>query len=111
MIVSGGENVFSGEVEAALARHPAVAQCAVIGLPHPRWGEAVHAVVVARGGDTPAPDDLVAHCRALIAAYKCPKSVSFAAALPLSAVGKVRKDLLRAELLAAQRAPDPKDIR
>ena len=95
MIVSGGENVFSGEVENALARHPDVAMCAVIGIPDPRWGEGVHAVVVARPGRSPTPEQLIAHCRTLIAGYKCPKTVELRAALPMSGAGKVLKSTLR----------------
>ena len=95
MIVSGGENVYSAEVENAIARHPAVAACAVIGIPSDRWGEAVHAVVVLKPGQEPGADEIVAHCRTLIAGYKCPRSVEFADALPLSGAGKVLKTKLR----------------
>jgi long-chain acyl-CoA synthetase len=96
MIVSGGENVYSAEVESAIALHPAVAQVAVIGVPDPRWGERVHAVIVLRGGAAASADDIAAHCRTLIAKFKCPRSVEFAGALPLSAAGKVLKQELRA---------------
>ena len=95
MIVSGGENVFSAEVENALAKHADVAMCAVIGIPDARWGEMVHAVVVAKPGRTPTPGQLIAHCRELIAGYKCPKSVELREALPLSGAGKVLKTSLR----------------
>jgi acyl-CoA synthetase (AMP-forming)/AMP-acid ligase II len=99
MIVSGGENVYSGEVENALAQHPAVASCAVIGIPSAEWGEAVHAVVVLRattdGGATVTAEDLIAHCRALIAGYKRPRTVEFRDALPLSGAGKILKSELR----------------
>ena len=73
MIVSGGENVYSTEVEDVLYRHPAVLEAAVFGVPDARWGEAVHAVVVPRADV--AEDDLVAHCRASIAGYKVPKRI------------------------------------
>ncbi|MDB5429053.1 MAG: fcs3 [Caulobacter sp.] len=96
MIVSGGENVYSAEVESALTKHPDVAQCAVIGVPDERWGERVHAVVVARPGTQPSVQSITDHCRALIAGYKCPRSVEFRDALPLSAAGKVLKADLRA---------------
>lgn len=96
MIVSGGENIYCGEVENAIARHPAVATCAVIGIPDERWGEVVHAVVVAKPGATPTPEGIQAHCRTLIGGYKCPHSVEFRDALPLSGVGKVLKASLRA---------------
>ena len=97
MIVTGGENVYSGEVESVLARHPAVSQCAVIGVPDRRWGERVHAVVVAHAGAEPTAEELTHHCRALIADYKCPKSIELRQEpLPLSAAGKVLKHVLRA---------------
>ena len=98
MIISGGENVYSAEVENAIAQHPAVAASAVIGLPDEKWGETVHAVVVLRETDSANAQDIIAHCRSLIAAYKCPRSVSFAAALPLSAAGKVLKHELRKQV-------------
>jgi long-chain acyl-CoA synthetase len=97
MIVSGGENVYSIEVEDAIHRHPAVAQCAVIAVPHETWGEAVHAVVVVRAGHALAAEEVIAHCRLHIAGFKCPRSVELRAeALPLSGVNKVNKALLRA---------------
>ncbi|MDM0015275.1 long-chain fatty acid--CoA ligase [Variovorax sp. J22P168] len=95
MIVTGGENVYSAEVEGVIGRHPAVAMCAVIGIPHPTWVEAVHAVVVLRPGASLSEDDLRAHCRESIAGYKCPKSVEFRGELPLSGAGKVLKRELR----------------
>lgn len=100
MIVSGGENVYSAEVESAISLHPAVAQVAVIGVPDQRWGERVHAVIVRRPGDQAGPDDIVAHCRPLIAGYKIPRSVEFRDVLPLSAAGKVLKADLRAPFWA-----------
>jgi long-chain acyl-CoA synthetase len=96
MIVSGGENVYSAEVENAVAQHPAVAACAVIGIPDARWGEAVHAVIVCKPGKSaPTADELRDHCRSLIAGYKCPRSVEVRDALPLSGAGKVLKTALR----------------
>jgi long-chain acyl-CoA synthetase len=96
MIISGGENVYSAEVEGVLSRHPAVAACAVIGIPSPLWGEAVHAVVVLRPGAAPIDeDDLRAHCRLSLAGYKCPKTIELRDALPLSSAGKVLKTVLR----------------
>lgn len=95
MIVSGGENVYAAEVEAALAQHESVARCAVIGVPHERWGEAVHAVIVPRTGHALDADALRAHCRPLLATYKCPKSYDFRNELPMSAAGKVLKSALR----------------
>jgi len=95
MIVTGGENVFSAEVENALSAHPAVGMVAVIGIPSEEWGEAVHAIVVPKQGMTPAADELIAHCRKLIATYKCPKSVELRTELPLSGAGKILKATLR----------------
>lgn len=97
MIVTGGENVYSTEVEQALAAHPAVAQVAVIGVPDEVWGEAVHAVVVLKPEQTATQDELIEHSRGLIAGYKVPKSVEFRAEpLPLSGAMKVLKRELRA---------------
>lgn len=95
MIISGGENVYSAEVENAIGRHPDVLACAVIGIPSAAWGEAVHAVVVPRPGAGLDEAAIRAHCRALIAGYKVPKTVEFRDALPLSRVGKVLKSALR----------------
>ncbi len=95
MIVSGGENVYSAEVESALSLHPDVAQCAVIGVPDERWGERVHAIVVVRQGRDLTYRTVIDHCRTLIADYKSPRSVEFKTALPLSAAGKVLKAELR----------------
>ena len=96
MIVSGGENVYSAEVENALASHPAVASCAVIGVPDDEWGERVHAVVVLRDGQTATAGDLREHAKTRIAGYKAPRSAEFVDALPVSAAGKILKRELRA---------------
>jgi long-chain acyl-CoA synthetase len=96
MIVTGGENVYSAEVESAISMHAAVAQVAVIGIPHDLWGEQVHAIVVLRAGATAAAEEIQGHCRANIAGYKVPKSVEFRAEpLPLSGAMKVLKRELR----------------
>jgi acyl-CoA synthetase (AMP-forming)/AMP-acid ligase II len=95
MIISGGENIYSGEVENALAQHPAVAACAVIGVPNDVWGEAVHAVIVCKSGQNTTAEELIAHCKTLIAGYKCPRTVAMVEALPLSGAGKVLKMTLR----------------
>jgi long-chain acyl-CoA synthetase len=95
MIVSGGENVYSAEVENALAPHPAVAACAVIGIPDEKWGEAVHGVIVLKPGAAASAESLKQHCRDLIAGYKCPRTIEFRDALPLSGAGKVLKYVLR----------------
>ena len=95
MIISGGENVASREVEEVLRGHPAVKDCAVIGLPDAQWGEQVAAVLVLDG--EASDDELAAHCRAYLAGYKTPKSWRRVQALPLNASGKVDKPALRAE--------------
>ncbi len=95
MIVTGGENVYSAEVENALATHPAVASCAVIGVPDDEWGERVHAVVVTASGQAVTAEELREHAKTRIAGYKAPRSVEFVDALPLSGAGKVLKRELR----------------
>ncbi|MFJ4291869.1 long-chain-fatty-acid--CoA ligase [Cupriavidus sp. NPDC089707] len=95
MIVTGAENVYSAEVENALASHPAVGMCAVIGVPNQKWGESVHAVIVSKPGCSITAEEIIAHCRERIAGYKCPRSVEFRDGLPLSSVGKVLKNELR----------------
>ncbi len=95
MIVSGGENVYSREVEEALMSHPAVQDAAVIGVPDPKWGEAVLGVIVLKPDPTVAADDLVRHCRGLIAGYKCPKRIEFVTQLPRLPSGKISKVALR----------------
>lgn len=103
MIISGGENVYAAEVEAALYQHPAVAQCAVIGIPSERWGEEVHAVVRLHEGAGASAGELMAFCREHIGAYKCPRSVSFRREpLPMTSLGKIRKDELRRPFWAGQ---------
>ncbi|HUV09919.1 MAG TPA: AMP-binding protein, partial [Acidimicrobiia bacterium] len=97
MIVTGGENVYSIEVENAIATHPAVAQVAVIGIPDDTWGEAVHAVVVPKEGATVTGEEITEHVRGTIAGYKIPKSVEIRdEPLPLSGAMKVLKRELRA---------------
>ena len=95
MIITGGENVYSTEVENALAKHPGVAGCAVVGIPSDQWGESIHAFVVLRAGHEVSVEDLAAHCHAQIANYKCPRSIDFLNALPISGAGKVLKAKLR----------------
>jgi long-chain acyl-CoA synthetase len=103
MIVSGGENVYSTEVEDVLYRHPAVLEAAVFGVPDARWGEAVHAVVVPRADVAISEDELLAHCRASIAAYKVPKAIELRAEpLPKSGAGKTLKRELRAPFWAGR---------
>jgi long-chain acyl-CoA synthetase len=96
MIVTGGENVYSVDVERALYQHPGVREAAVIGIPSDRWREAVHAVVVFKDGQSATEQDLIMHCRRLIGGYKCPRSIEFRTeALPVTPVGKIRKNVLR----------------
>lgn len=103
MVITGGENVYSAEVEAALMVHASVSACAVIGVPSSQWGEAVHAVVVLRPDAAADAQALRDHCRTRLAGYKCPKTFDFVESLPLSAAGKVLKNRLRDDYLA--RAP------
>ena len=96
MIITGGENVYSAEVENCVAQHPAVAQCAVIGIPDPQWGEAVHAVVMRKPKAEVVESDIIEFCRARLAHYKCPRSVKIQdEMLPLSGAGKILKRELR----------------
>ena len=95
VIISGGENVSSIEVEDALFSHPAVAEVAVIGVPHEKWGETVKALVVLAGGAAASESDLIEHCRGRIAHYKCPTSVEFRDELARTATGKLQKFRLR----------------
>jgi acyl-CoA synthetase (AMP-forming)/AMP-acid ligase II len=89
MIISGGENVHPTETENALQEHPSVREVAVIGLPDPKWGETVKAVVVLEPGRQASSEELIAFCRERIAAYKCPRSIDVAPELPKSTVGKI----------------------
>lgn len=95
VIISGGENVSSIEVEDALFSHPAVAEVAVIGVPHEKWGETVKALVVLAPGSEATERDLIDHCRELIAHYKCPTTIEFRDELARTATGKLQKFKLR----------------
>jgi len=95
MIVTGGENVYSAEVEAALYEHPAVKEAAVIGIPSERWGEEVKAIVALEPGKTLSADELINFARGHIAGYKVPKSVDFVPELPRNGTGKLMKHVLR----------------
>ncbi|TNE37673.1 MAG: fatty acid--CoA ligase [Sphingomonadales bacterium] len=97
MIITGGENVYPAEVENALYGHPAVADVAVIGVPDPKWGEAVKAIIVPVEGQSPDPAELIGWVRARIAAYKAPKSIDFRSDLPRNPSGKILRRLLRDE--------------
>jgi acyl-CoA synthetase (AMP-forming)/AMP-acid ligase II len=102
MIISGGENIYSAEVENAISQHSAVASCAVIGIPHVQWGEAVHAVVTLKPNQQISVKELIDYCHSLIAGYKCPKTVEFVETLPLSGAGKILKTKLREPYWAKQ---------
>ena len=104
VIISGGENISSVEVEGVLLRHPAVQEAAVVGLPDTRWGEAPHAFVVVKPGASCSPDDLRAHTRERLAHFKCPHSFTFVTELPKTATGKIQKFVLRGKrpAIAAQ---------
>jgi acyl-CoA synthetase (AMP-forming)/AMP-acid ligase II len=95
MIISGGENIYSREVEDALGQHPAVVDVAVIGVPHEKWGECVKAIVVLRRGEQASEAELIEFCRELIASYKCPKAIAFVDELPRLPTGKISKVVLR----------------
>jgi acyl-CoA synthetase (AMP-forming)/AMP-acid ligase II len=105
MIVSGGENIYSREVEEALATHPAIEHAAVIGLPDPHWGESVKACVVLRTGRSASEAELIEHCRNPIASYKKPRAIDFVEALPRLFNGKVDKKRLRMSYQAPSARP------
>lgn len=95
MIITGGENVYSSEVESAISLHPDVALVAVIGIFHEKWGEAVHAVIQPKAGKNPTQEDILDFLRGNLAGYKCPYSVSFIEQMPLSSTNKILKHQLR----------------
>jgi fatty-acyl-CoA synthase len=95
LIISGGENVSSIEVEGMLYKYPAVLEAACIAIPHEQWGETIAALVVLKPGMTATDAEIIEFCRANMAHFKCPKSVSFIDALPRTATGKIQKNVLR----------------
>jgi len=95
MILTGGENVYSTEVENVLYAHDAILEAAVIGVPDPKWGEAVKACVVLKPGETATEDEIIAFCKSNLAGYKSPKSVDFLDALPRTGSGKIYKKGLK----------------
>lgn len=99
MIISGGENIYSAEVETVVSLHPDVMSSAVIGVPDDEWGEAVHAVIVLADDAELTIEELSSHCRKHLAGYKCPKTMSVTPQLPLSGAGKVKKTVLREQYL------------
>jgi fatty-acyl-CoA synthase len=94
IIISGGENISSIEVEQAIAAHPAVLECAVIGIPHPHWGERPKAFVTLNKGASATPEEIIAFCRERLAHYKCPDAIAFGP-LPKTSTGKIQKFVLR----------------
>lgn len=102
VIISGGENIYSAEVENVLASHPAIAEVAVIGVPDPRWGETPMAIMVPRSPERPPSEfEIENHCRASLASYKRPRHLAFVDSLPRNANGKVLKEVLRTEHVKA----------
>jgi fatty-acyl-CoA synthase len=95
MFISGGENVYPAEIEAALYQHPAVFQCAVVGVPDPKWGEVGKAFVVLKPDQAASVEELLTHLGERLARYKIPRHVEFVTALPISAAGKVLRRELR----------------
>ena len=107
MIISGGENIYSREVEEALLTHPLVFETAVVGIPDEKWGESVMAFVVCRG-DQPSADELIEHCRQHIASYKKPKLISFIPTLPrVPSTNKVDKKALRVQAACCSATSKP----
>jgi fatty-acyl-CoA synthase len=99
MFISGGENVYPAEIEAVLYRHPAVHMCAVIGVPHEKWGEVGKACVVLQPGAEATEEEVIAFMKEHLARYKVPRSVAFLDALPISAAGKILKRELREQFV------------
>jgi len=99
IIISGGENISSIEVEGALYRHPAVLEAAVVARPDDRWGETPCAFVTLRSGATTSEQELIDHCRSVLAHFKAPKTIVFAE-LPKTSTGKVQKNVLREQARA-----------
>ena len=95
MIVTGGENVYSTEVENTLYLHPAVLECAVVGVPDEKWGEAVRAIVVLKPAREATEEELIRFCKERIARYKAPKAIDFISVLPKTGSGKIEKKKLR----------------
>jgi acyl-CoA synthetase (AMP-forming)/AMP-acid ligase II len=110
MIVSGGENVFPREVEEVLYCHPAILEAAVIGLPDPKWIEAVHAVVSLKQGAEASSEEIRDFCKANLAGYKSPKSIEIFKSLPKSATGKLMKKVLKEELLSKLNSKTDKGV-
>jgi len=102
MIISGGENVASAEVEMAIHKFPAVMECAVVGVPDPKWGEAVKALVVPRPNMQATEKEIIDHCATLLSKFKLPRSVDFVSELPKTGTGKILKREIRAKYWEGQ---------
>ncbi|UCG33360.1 MAG: long-chain-fatty-acid--CoA ligase [Phycisphaerales bacterium] len=111
MIISGGENVYSTEVENVLFSHPQVREAAVFGVPDSQWGEAVTAAVVLREGTSTSEEEIVAHCRQHLAAFKVPKSIVFVGELPRTGSGKISKSVLREAYMSGRLTCEPPELR
>ena len=103
VIISGGENISSPEIEDVLFQHEAIEECAVIGVPHPKWGETPKALVVLRAGQKLMEEEVLTFCRSRLAHFKCPTSVDFLESLPRTATGKLQKYRLREEYWGEKR--------
>jgi acyl-CoA synthetase (AMP-forming)/AMP-acid ligase II len=97
MIITGGENVYSVEVENELYSHPAVLEAAVIGVPDERWGEAVKAIIVLKDGQQASEEEIIQYCKERLAHFKAPKSVDFVSSMPRTGSAKIAKVALRDE--------------
>jgi fatty-acyl-CoA synthase len=104
IIISGGENISTIEVEQAVVSHPAVLECAVVAMPHEKWGERPKAFVVLREGAESEPAEIIEHVRARLARFKAPEEVEFVDALPKTSTGKVQKYVLRELVWAGREA-------
>ncbi len=102
MIIRGGENIYPKEIEEVLYRHPAILEAAVIGMPHPVWGEEVVAVLVLRENQTISEPEIIDYCKQHLANYKCPRQVLLVAGFPKTATGKIQKPELVKILVTAQ---------
>jgi len=102
LVISGGENIYPREVEEVLYRHPAVMECAVIGVPDDKWVERVHAVIVLKSGESATGNEIIDFCKANLARYKAPRSVEFVESLPKNPQGKILKKELRAKYRVAK---------
>ncbi len=109
MYISGGENVYPAEIERVLTEHPAIREAAVIGVPHERWGETGHALIIPVPGSTVTEADVAEWCRARLASYKCPNSISFCDDFPRTSLGKPRKALLREWWLHGETRDNPEE--